>query len=119
MPRAKRGTKARARRKKILKAAQGHGRREAHGLQSGAAVRVQGHAARLCGQKAEEAGLQVFMDNENKCGMQVIRHPLRSVCPRIEAENIELNRKSLADMAVNDPAGFGTLIAKVKAAQAQ
>ena len=33
----------------------------------------------------------------------------------LKVANIALNRKSLADMAVNDPAGFGEVVAKVKA----
>jgi ribosomal protein L20 len=37
----------------------------------------------------------------------------------LKVQNIGLDRKSLADMAVNDPAGFGTLIAKVKAPHVQ
>ena len=34
----------------------------------------------------------------------------------LKVANIGLNRKSLADMAVNDPAGFEQVVAKVKAA---
>ena len=32
----------------------------------------------------------------------------------LKLTNIGLNRKSLADMAVNDPSAFGTLVEKVK-----
>ena len=37
----------------------------------------------------------------------------------LKVQNIGLDRKSLADMAVKDPIGFETLIAKVKEAQVQ
>ena len=70
MPRAKRGTKARARRKKILKAARGMvgARRSVYKVAQQSVL--QGHAARLRGQKAKEAGLQGPMDHENQRGVQ-------------------------------------------------
>jgi large subunit ribosomal protein L20 len=37
----------------------------------------------------------------------------------LKLTNIELNRKSLADIAVNDPSTFGTLVEKAKAAAAK
>ena len=37
----------------------------------------------------------------------------------LKAANISLNRKLLADMAVNDPAGFESVVVKVKAVMVQ
>jgi large subunit ribosomal protein L20 len=37
----------------------------------------------------------------------------------LKLQNIGLDRKSLADMAVKDPAGFGTLVEMVRAQAAR
>ena len=85
MPRAKRGTKARARRKKIMKAARGMvgARRTVYKVAQQSVFRAMQHA--FAGRKQKKRDYQVLMDHENKRGVQVLRHPLRPVHPWVEA----------------------------------
>ncbi len=118
MSRVKRGVTARARHKKILALAKGfRGRRK--------------NVFRIAKQAVMKAGQYAYRDRRTK--KRVFR---RLWIARINAAaraggvtyskfiaglkkaNIGLDRKVLADMAVNDPAGFTTVVEKVKAALA-
>ncbi|RZT93802.1 50S ribosomal protein L20 [Rivibacter subsaxonicus] len=115
MPRVKRGVTARARHKKILALAKGfRGRRK--------------NVYRIAKQAVMKAGQYAYRDRRNK--KRVFR---RLWIARINAASrshgvtysrfmaglkkaeIALDRKVLADMAVNDPAAFGSIVDKVKA----
>ena len=110
MPRVKRGTKARRRRKKYLKAAKGYvgGRRRLYGMAKDTVERAWQFAYRDRRQRkrdfrrlwitrinaaARQQGLSYskFMGGLNKAGVQ-------------------LDRKILAEMAVFDPDGFEQLV---------
>lgn len=116
MPRAKRGFKARRRRNRILKAASGfRGKRSScHTVANEAVQHAWMHMYRSrkvrkrdfrslwimrINAAAREHGLSYnrFMDGVRKAG-------------------IELDRKSLADIAVSDPAAFAAVVEKAKAA---
>jgi large subunit ribosomal protein L20 len=115
MPRVKRGVTARARHKKVLALAKGfRGRRK--------------NVYRITKQAVMKAGQYAYRDRRNK--KRVFR---RLWIARINAASrsfgvtysrfmaglkkasIEIDRKVLADMAVNDPAAFGSIVEKVKA----
>jgi large subunit ribosomal protein L20 len=115
MPRVKRGVTARARHKKVLALAKGfRGRRK--------------NVYRIAKQAVMKAGQYAYRDRRNK--KRVFR---RLWIARINAASrsfgvtysrfmaglkkasIEIDRKVLADMAVNDPAAFGSIVEKVKA----
>ena len=115
MPRVKRGVTARARHKKILALAKGfRGRRK--------------NVYRIAKQAVMKAGQYAYRDRRAKK-----REFRRLWIARINAASrelgltyskfmnglkklsIEIDRKVLADMAVNDPAAFGSIVAKVKA----
>lgn len=115
MPRVKRGVTARARHKKVLALAKGfRGRRK--------------NVFRIAKEAVMKAGQYAYRDRRNK--KRVFR---RLWIARINAASRELgvsyskfmaglkkaqigiDRKVLADMAVNDPAGFGSIVDKVKA----
>ena len=115
MPRVKRGVTAHARHKKILALAKGYrGRRK--------------NVFRIAKQAVMKAGQYAYRDRRNK--KRVFR---RLWIARINAASrsfgvtysrfmaglkkasIEIDRKVLADMAVNDPAAFGSIVEKVKA----
>ena len=92
MPRVKRGVTARARHKKIFTLSKGYR------LRRNNVFRVAKQAVMRAGQYAYRAnGLSysVFMNGLKKAG-------------------IALDRKVLADMAVNDKDGFAALVAQVK-----
>jgi large subunit ribosomal protein L20 len=115
MPRVKRGVTARARHKKVLELAKGfRGRRK--------------NVYRIAKQAVMKAGQYAYRDRRNR--KRVFR---RLWIARINAASrshgitysrfmagikkaaIDLDRKVLADLAVNDPAAFGSIVEKVKA----
>ena len=116
MPRVKRGVTARARHKKVLKQAKGfRGRRK--------------NVFRIAKQAVMKAGQYAYRDRRTR--KRVFR---RLWIARINAAsrelgvtyskfmaglkkvNIDIDRKVLSDMAIHDPAAFGSIVDKVKAA---
>ena len=118
MPRVKRGVTARARHKKVIKAAKGYrGRR--------------GNVFRVAKQAVMKAGQYAYRDRRNKkrtfralwitrinaaCREQGVTYS--AFIAGTKKAQIELDRKVLADMAVNDKAGFAAVVAQAKAALA-
>ncbi|HLU79111.1 MAG TPA: 50S ribosomal protein L20 [Burkholderiaceae bacterium] len=118
MPRVKRGVTAHARHKKILKAAKGYrGRR--------------GNVFRVAKQAVMKAGQYAYRDRRNKkrtfralwitrinaaCREQGVTYS--AFIAGTKKAQIELDRKVLADMAVNDKAGFAAVVQQAKAALA-
>ncbi|HOM14535.1 MAG TPA: 50S ribosomal protein L20 [Rubrivivax sp.] len=115
MPRVKRGVTAHARHKKILALAKGYrGRRK--------------NVFRIAKQAVMKAGQYAYRDRRTR--KRVFR---RLWIARINAASrelgvsyskfmaglkkaqIDIDRKVLADLAVNDPAAFGSIVEKVKA----
>lgn len=118
MPRVKRGVTARARHKKVLKAAKGYrGRR--------------GNVFRIAKQAVMKAGQYAYRDRRNKKrtfrALWITR--INAACRELgvsysvfiagtKKASIELDRKVLADMAVHDKAGFAAVVAQAKNALA-
>src|SRR5690606_22496286 len=118
MPRVKRGVNARARHKKVIKLAKGYrGRR--------------GKVFRIAKQAVMKAGQYAYRDRRNK--KRTFRAPwitrINAACRELglpcsqfiagtKTASIELDRKVLADMAVNDKAGFAAVVAQAKNALA-
>jgi large subunit ribosomal protein L20 len=114
MPRAKGGFKTRRRRKKILERAKGF-----YGAKS--------RLYRIATEAVDKALQYAYRDRKAKKrefrSLWIIRinAALRAVglnysqfMLKLKQANIILNRKSLADMAYNDPAAFHQLVEKVK-----
>ena len=115
MPRVKRGVTARARHKKILALAKGfRGRRK--------------NVFRIAKQAVMRAGQYAYRDRRNKkrvfrrlwiARMNAASRGLGITYSKFMAgrkkASIDIDRKVLADMAVNDPAAFGSIVEKVKA----
>ena len=118
MPRVKRGVTARARHKKVLEQAKGYyGRRK--------------NVYRVAVQAVTKAGQYAYRDRRQKkrqfrtlwiarinaaardCGLSYSR-----MIDGLKKAAIEIDRKVLADLAVQDPAAFGVLAEKAKAALA-
>ncbi|MCC2595686.1 50S ribosomal protein L20 [Pusillimonas sp. MFBS29] len=118
MPRVKRGVTARARHKKVIKAAKGYrGRR--------------GNVFRVAKQAVMKAGQYAYRDRRNKKrtfrALWITR--INAACRELgvsysvfiagtKKASIELDRKVLADMAVNDKAGFAAVVEQAKSALA-
>jgi large subunit ribosomal protein L20 len=115
MPRVKRGVTAHARHKKILALAKGfRGRRK--------------NVFRIAKQAVMKAGQYAYRDRRTR--KRVFRQlwiarinaasrglgiTYSKFMAGLKKANIDLDRKVLADMAVNDPAAFGSIVEKVKA----
>lgn len=116
MPRVKRGVTARARHKKVIKAAKGYrGRR--------------GNVFRVAKQAVMRAGQYAYRDRRNKKrtfrALWITR--INAACRELgvsysvfiaglKKASIDLDRKVLADMAVHDKAGFAAIVAQAKSA---
>jgi large subunit ribosomal protein L20 len=115
MPRVKRGVTARARHKKILALAKGYrGRRK--------------NVYRVAKQAVMKAGQYAYRDRRTRkrvfralwiarinAGARSHGVTYSKFIAGLKKASIELDRKVLSDMAINDPAAFGAIVAKVKA----
>ena len=115
MPRVKRGVTARARHKKVLALAKGYrGRRK--------------NVYRIAKQAVMKAGQYAYRDRRAKkrefrrLWIARINAASRSLgltysrfMAGIKKAQIEIDRKVLADLAVNDPAAFASIVEKAKA----
>jgi len=115
MPRVKRGVTARARHKKILALAKGYrGRRK--------------NVYRVAKQAVMKAGQYAYRDRRTRkrvfralwiarinAGARSHGVTYSRFIAGLKKLAIELDRKVLSDMAINDPAAFGAIVAKVKA----
>lgn len=118
MPRVKRGTKRRDRRKKILGLAKGY-------------FLTKSKLYRSAKEAIERAGNFAYVGRKNKKRdfrrLWIIRinaaariHDISysQFIAGLKKAGIALDRKALADIAVRDPQGFGSLVASARAAQA-
>ena len=114
MPRAKRGFKARRRRKKILSLARGmyDRRRSAYSIAKRSVYKAMKYS--FIGRKQKKRDFRsLWITRINAaCRSQGISYS--RFMNGLTVANITLNRKSLADMAINDPAGFENIVVKVK-----
>ncbi len=116
MPRVKRGTKRRARRKKILKRAEGFF------LTKSKLYRAAQQAVMKAGRYAYKGRRQKKRDFRSlwivRIGAGARLHGLSysQFMHGLKLANVELDRKSLADIAVRDEAGFGILAQQAKTA---
>ena len=115
MPRVKRGVTARARHKKILALAKGYrGRRK--------------NVYRVAKQAVMKAGQYAYRDRRTRkrvfralwiarinAGARSHGVTYSRFIDGLKKAQIDLDRKVLADLAVNDPAAFGSIVDKVKA----
>jgi len=116
MPRVKRGVTARARHKKVLALAKGfRGRRK--------------NVFRIAKQAVMKAGQYAYRDRRAKkrvfralwiarinAASRGLGLTYSKFVAGLKKAQIDIDRKVLADLAVNDPAGFASIFAKVKAA---
>ena len=115
MPRVKRGVTARAPHKKILALAKGYrGRRK--------------NVYRVAKQAVMKAGQYAYRDRRTRkrvfralwiarinAGARSHGVTYSRFIAGLKKLSIDLDRKVLSDMAINDPAAFGSIVAKVKA----
>lgn len=114
MPRVKRGVTARARHKKVLSQAKGYrGRRK--------------NVYRIAKQAVMKAGQYAYRDRRNRkrvfrqlwiarinAGARELGLTYSQFANGLKKAAIEIDRKMLADLAVNDKAAFASIVAQVK-----
>ncbi len=115
MPRVKRGVTAHARHKKILALAKGYrGRRKNVFRIAKQAVMKAGQYAYRDRRTRKRVFRQLWIARINAAARELGITYSRFVAGLRKA-NIEIDRKMLAELAVNDPAAFGSIVDKVKA----
>ena len=115
MPRVKRGVTAHARHKKVLEQAKGYrGRRKNVFRIAKQAVMKAGQYAYRDRRARKRVFRQLWIARINAAARELgITYSQFMAGMRKAA--IEIDRKVLAELAVNDPAAFGSIVAKVKA----
>jgi large subunit ribosomal protein L20 len=115
MPRAKGGAKTRQRRKKVLKKAKGYvgGRRKLYRTAAETVLRAGAFAYRHRKQKKRTArGVWIVRINA-ACRQAGVSYSVFMAA--LKRTGILLDRKVLAELAVNDPAGFAKLAETARA----
>jgi large subunit ribosomal protein L20 len=114
MPRAKRGFKARRRRNRIFKHAQGF--YLARGRQFGDAVEQVRHAwaAAYRSRRQRRRDYRRLWIARINAGARLLGVSYSKLIGRLKASSVELDRKVLADLALQDPAGFKAVVDSTK-----
>jgi len=102
MARVKRGVVARRRHKKILKQAKGY---------YGARSRV----FRVAKQAVIKAGPYSYRDRRNNAGARANGLSYSRLIAGLKKANVEIDRKVLADLAMNEQQAFAAVVEKAKA----
>ena len=115
MPRVKRGVTARARHKKILVLAKGfRGRRKNVFRIAKQAVMKAGQYAYRDRRTRKRVFRQLWIARINAASRE-LGVTYSKFMAGLRKAQIDIDRKMLAELAVNDPAAFGSIVAKVKA----
>jgi large subunit ribosomal protein L20 len=115
MPRVKRGVTAHARHKKILALAKGfRGRRKNVFRIAKQAVMKAGQYAYRDRRTRKRVFRQLWIARINAASRQM-GVTYSQFMAGLKKAQIEIDRKMLAELAVNDPAAFGSIVDKVKA----
>ena len=112
--RVKRGVTARAKHKKILKAAKGmqHARTRSHRLAKQGVIRSLQYAYRdRRNRKRDLRGLWITRIN---AAARLNGTTYGKLIASLKAKNIELDRKILAELATNEPKAFTKIVESVK-----
>ncbi len=114
MPRSVNAVASRERRKRILKAAKGYwGRRSnVYTVAKNAVEKGMQYAYR--DRKAKKREFRALWIQRINAGAREYDMSYSQFMGALKKSNIELNRKVLADLAMNDPAAFKAIVAKVK-----
>ena len=114
MPRSVNSVASRARRKKVLKQAKGYfGRRKnVWTVAKNAVDKAMQYAYR--DRKNKKRNFRSLWISRINAGARVHGMSYSQFMGRIHANNIELNRKVLADLAMNHPDAFKAIVDKIK-----
>jgi len=119
MPRVKRGTKRNDRRKKILKRASGYFLTKSKLYQAAQEAVERGMKFAYSGRKQKKRQYRSLWIVRINAAAKINGISYSQLIHGLKAAGIELDRKILADIAVNDAAGFTALVEQAKAALAK
>mgnify|MGYP006089821067 FL=1 len=114
MPKSVNSVAAKARRKKVLKAAKGYfGRRKnVHTVAKNAVEKAMQYAYR--DRKNKKRTFRALWIQRINAGTRQYGMSYSQFMGKIHANGIELNRKVLADLAMNNPQAFKAIVDKIK-----
>ena len=114
MPRSVNSVAAKARRKKVLKAAKGYfGRRKnVHTVAKNAVEKAMQYAYR--DRKNKKRTFRALWIQRINAGTRQYGMSYSQFMGKVHSNGIELNRKVLADLAMNNPKAFKAIVDKVK-----
>jgi large subunit ribosomal protein L20 len=118
MPRVKRGTKRRARRKKILERASGYFLTKSKLYRSAKEAVERGLKFAYSGRKQKKRQYRSIWIVRIGAGARLNGLNYNQFISGLKKAGIELDRKILAELAVNDAAGFANLAEQAKQANA-
>ena len=116
MPRVKRGTKRRARRKKILERASGYYLTKSKLYRSAKESVERGLKFAYSGRKQKKRQYRSIWIVRIGAAAKLNGLSYNQFIHGLKKAGVELDRKILADIAVNDPAGFTSLATQAKGA---
>ena len=116
MPRVKRGTKRNDRRKKILKRASGYFLTKSKLYQAAQEAVERGLKFAYTGRRQKKRQFRSLWIVRISAAAKLNNYSYSLLINGLKKAGIELDRKILADLAVNDPAGFTALTDQAKSA---
>jgi large subunit ribosomal protein L20 len=119
MPRVKRGTKRSDRRKKILKRASGYFLTKSKLYQAAQEAVERGLKFAYSGRKQKKRQYRSLWIVRINAAAKLNGISYSQLIHGLKAAGVELDRKILADIAVNDAAGFTALVEQAKGALAK
>ena len=114
MSRVKNSVATRARRKKIIKLAKGYFGRKSTVFKMANQAVMKSAVYAFRDRRAKKRDFRKLWIARINAAARMNGTTYSRLMNGLKKNNIELNRKVLADMAVNDPAGFAQLVEKVK-----
>jgi large subunit ribosomal protein L20 len=119
MPRVKRGTKRRQRRKKILERASGYFLTKSKLYRAAKESVERGLKFAYSGRKQKKRQYRAIWIVRIGAAARAQGLSYNQFISGLKKAGVELDRKVLADIAVNDPTGFAALVETAKRAQQQ
>lgn len=114
MPRSKNAVASRARRKRILKSAKGFYGKRKNVYTVAKNVLEKGLTYSYVGRKLKKREYRSLWITRINAAVRAEGLTYSEFIHRLAAKNIDINRKVLADLAMNEPESFSRLIAQVK-----
>ncbi len=114
MPRSKNAVASRARRKRVLKAAKGYYGKRKNVYTVAKNVMEKGLTYSYIGRKVKKRDYRTLWIARINAAVRAEGITYSEFIHKLNVKGIELNRKVLADLAMNEPEAFKTLVASVK-----